>query len=224
MGDKDIQVVGYLKLQARVEDFILSGRHDRRAIGLMLGISVDQVNQHCSELMAKWVGEQPKKNRDRRLMLIKMLETLMYTANVEYKKSMRPGRKVVTEYVPGTCSACGGTGKRGRGRCKACKPATKARITKTVERRNGDPSYLHVVLACLREIARLEGLGQKNRRSKIEVETDRSLHLHINEQVEAWANAPDSLLLEAKSLADRLSEIRKPIQKVVVAPPIREPV
>ena len=27
----------------------------------MLGISVDQVNQHCSELMAKWVGEQPRR-------------------------------------------------------------------------------------------------------------------------------------------------------------------
>ena len=114
MGDKDIQVVEYLRLQVRVEDFILTGRHDRRAIGLALRISVDQVNQHASELMAKWVGERPKKNRDRRLMLIKMLEKLMYTANVEFEKSKRSGRKVVTEYVPGTCSACAGrTGKRG---------------------------------------------------------------------------------------------------------------
>jgi hypothetical protein len=227
VGDKDIQVVEYLRLQARVEEFILTGLHERRAIGLRLGISVDQVHQHCSELMAKWVGERPKKNRDRRLLLIAMLNRLMFAANTEFEKSKRPGRKVVTEYRPETCSACEGTGKRGRRKCKACEgkgTITKERITKTVEKRLADPSYLQLAIACVREIARLEGLGQKNRRSKAEVETDRHLHLHLNEQVERWRDAPDDLLLEAKCLADRLSAIRKPVRKAVAAPPIGEPV
>lgn len=227
MGDKDIQVVEYLRLQAKVEEFILTGRHDRRSIGLALGISVDQVHQHCSELMARWVGERPKKNRERRLLLIKTLEKLMRAANVEYEMSKRPDRRVVTEYRPETCSACEGAGKRGRRKCKACEgkgTVTKERVTKTVERRLADPSYLNVAIACAREIARLEGLGQKNRRSKVEVETDKHLHLHLNEQVERWRNAPDDMLIEAKCLADRLSAIHEPARRTVLAPPIRQPV
>jgi DnaJ-class molecular chaperone len=71
--------------------------------------------------MAKWVGDRPKKNRDRRLLLINILQRLMYSANVEYEKSKQPGRKVVTEYRPEKCPECAGKRKRGRARCKACK-------------------------------------------------------------------------------------------------------
>ncbi len=226
MGDKDIQVVEYLRLQARVEEFILTGRHDRRSIGLRLGISVDQVHQHCSELMAKWVGERPKKNRECRLLLIEMLNRLMYAANVEWERSKRPGHRVVTEYRPEKCAACDGAGKRGRRKCGACEgkgKVTKEPVTKTVERRLGDPSYLQVAIACAREIARLEGLGQKNRRSKVEAETDRHLHLHLNEEVERLKEAPDDLLIEMKVLADRLSAIQKPVRKVLEAAPVRGP-
>ena len=224
MGDKDIQVVEYLRLQARVEEFILTGLHDRRSIGLRLGISVDQVHQHCSELMAKWVGERPKKNRDRRLLLITMLERLMYSANMEFEKSKRPGRKVVTKYRPEKCSKCDGKGNRGRGKCKACKgdgTVTKGRITMTVEKRPGDPCYLQLAIACAREIARLEGLGQKNRRSKVEVETDRHLHVTLQSEVERWRDAPDNLLIEAKCLADRLAAISQPLRRTVMAPAIQ---
>ena len=58
-----------------------------------------------------------------------------------------------------------------------------------------------------REIARLEGLGQKNRRSKMEVETDRHLHVHLQSDIERWEAAPPDLLLDAKALCDRLESI-----------------
>ena len=151
----------------------------------------------------------------------------MRSANAEFEKSKRPGRKVVTNYRPEKCAECAGKGKRGRGKCKACKgkgTITKARATTTVERRNGDPTYLQVVIACVREIARLEGFGQKNRRSKAEVETDRHLHVHLDEQVARWRDAPIDLLLDAKCLADRLDAIRKPIRKAIDVKPVAEPV
>jgi len=50
------------------------------------------------------------------------------------------------------------------------------------------------------------------------------LHLHLNEQVERWQDAPDDLLLDAKCLADRLDAIRKPIRKAIDVKPIAEPV
>jgi hypothetical protein len=226
MGDKDIQVVEYQRLQAKVEEFILTGMHDRLAIGLALDLSVVQVNQHCSELMAKWVGERPNKNRERRLLLIKSLDKLMRSANVEYERSKLPARKVVTEYRPGTCDTCGGTGNRGRGKCRACDGSgkvTKQRVTRTKERRLADPAYLQVALACAREIARLEGLGQKNKRSRAEIETDRHLHVHLQSNIDRWRDAPAELLLGAKILADRLSAIHEPVRMAVEVEPIAEP-
>ncbi len=127
---------------------------------------------------------------------------------------------------PCSGAAIASAGNRGRGKCRACDgngTITKQRITKTVEKRLGDPCYLQLAVACVREIARLEGLGPKNRRSKAEIETDRHLHLHLQSEIDRWREAPTDLLLEAKVLCDRLSAIHEPVRKVVVARPIEEP-
>ncbi len=210
----DIEVA---KRQTRVEEYLLTGLQDDRAIALALGVVPAVIAQDRKAIMERWLGERPKRNKERRELIIRTLRNILRQAQVEYERSRLPTYQTTKEYLPRPCPKCDGTGMaKNRKRCTNCKgtgEVLKEKKTRKKIQQNGDPRYQMVAVTCAREIARLEGMATDKLRKKGEVAASQHLHLHVQGQIEKWKNAPPDLLLEAKVLADKMDAVLEPIQQ-----------
>ena len=89
-------------------------------------------------------------------------EAVYRKASIEWEESRKDESKVKVQYEPKTCPACDGNEVDEFGStCKRCggKGVIKIKtLTKERKGRNGDPRYLEILLATLKEISKIRGL------------------------------------------------------------------
>lgn len=198
--------------QARIEEFLVTGVTSHRAIALALGVDEVTVTSDIKGIMERWVGERPRQNRIKRERLIRGLEMIVRSAYVEFEKSKQSQETLSTTHEPKRCEYCGGSGQvKSRtkvAKCKRCEGKGEVLtevVTKKVSGQCGDPRYLQVALACQREIGRLQGLGQARRELTKNIKNEQKhLHVHMNQVLSRWENAPPEVLLQAKALVDKI--------------------
>jgi uncharacterized protein YoaH (UPF0181 family) len=218
-GQMNLKTIETQRVQSRIEDFMVTGMSDTNRIALVLGIDVKTVEAHKKELMDKWVGDKPKKVREKRALMLNMLERIIFVSYVEFEKSKQGTESVSTTYDPKTCPVCEGakkvpsvsdTGRKTRVNCSRCEGKgviLVETVTRKVSGQTGDPRYMTVALAATREMIRLNGLYRPKKISAVENQQNNSIHVTMNAVVDKWKNAPNDLLLEAKGLIDKLANV-----------------
>lgn len=212
-----LETVAAQRLRARVEDFMVTGVGDPHRIALITGEKVSTIELCKKEIMDRWVGDRPRKVREKRALMLAMLERIIFVSYVEFEKSKQAVESVSTTYDPKTCPVCEGAKKvpsvsdSGRktkvncGRCEGKGVVLVETVTRKQSGQTGDPRYMNVALAATREMIRLNGLYRPRKISAVENQQNNSVHVTLNAVVDKWKGASDELLLEAKVLADKLA-------------------
>lgn len=212
----DMMLVAQEKRRAAIEMDLLTGLGGTHQLAIRYGVDVSLIKQDIDAIYERWIGDRPKQAKLRRERHLKVLERVHKDAHVEFEKSKQVTESVSTTYTPKECSNCKGEGKvkpeKGRAsKCSACSGTGQIMeevVTRKATGKCGDPRYLMVQIACTREMSRLD--GSINRQKKLNAQEkaeQKHLHIHLNQIVDKWKDAPPEDLLQAKLLVDKLMAV-----------------
>lgn len=149
-----------LRLRSDVEKMLVNGVVSVHDVMIRHGISSDDASNLMIKIRKAW-RERTLDIDDRRNARIAQLDAIISKANTAFDRSKKDIEKVRIEIV--VCENCNGRKQVGRAddlkTCPACKGSgQQKKESTTIEQSPGDPSFLSVAIAAVREAAKLEGL------------------------------------------------------------------
>jgi len=163
-----------LKRRQKIELFILKGKLSKTEIGNALDITPSVVNQEIKKIRKQWReehGVSKNKVRDHRLSQCSLAASL---AIESFYLSRMDDTETTTTYTPQMCKACKGKmvlvkedkdGGSEEVECNFCQGTgfiNKEVTTTKVRGRSGDPALLNAYMACVKEMAKIDGVHRIN--------------------------------------------------------------